>query len=94
MLGGKSIVDRADDLSGQPRTLVITAELDLLRDEGEAYGRALRAAGSPARIERIDGALHGFIVLPRFSRVLTKAYELINGFLDGDMTDSRTLDTP
>lgn len=84
----------ADDLSGQPRTLVITAELDLLRDEGEAYGRALRAAGSPARIERIDGALHGFIVLPRFSRVLTKAYELINGFLDGDMTDSRTLDTP
>lgn len=84
----------AEDLSGQPRTLVVTAELDLLRDEGEAYGRALRAAGTPTRIERIDGALHGFIALPRFSRALNRAYAHITGFLDGDMADSRPLDGP
>lgn len=84
----------ADDLSGQPRTLVVTAELDLLRDEGEAYGRALRSAGSPARIERIDGALHGFIALPKFARALSKAYEHITSFLAGDMTDSRPLEPP
>lgn len=84
----------AEDLSGQPRTLIVTAELDLLRDEGEAYGRALRAAGNPVRIERVDGALHGFIALPRFSRALTQGYQQVASFLDGDMTDSRPLDAP
>lgn len=82
----------AADLSGQPRALVVTAELDLLRDEGEAYGRALREAGVPARIERIDGALHGFIVLPRFARSLVRAYGHVRSFLDGDLADSRSLD--
>lgn len=84
----------AADLSGQPRALVMTAELDLLRDEGEAYGWALRAAGTPTRIERVDGALHGFITLPRVSRTLATSYELINAFLDGDMRDSRALVPP
>lgn len=73
----------ADDLSGQPRTLVITAELDLLHDEGDAYGEALRAAGNDVEIHTIDGALHGFITLPRFARSLRESYELINAFLDG-----------
>lgn len=72
----------AEDLSGQPATLLITAELDLLRDEGEAYGEALAAAGNRVRIHRVDGALHGFITLPRFSRSLREAYEVINEFLD------------
>ncbi|UYG16012.1 alpha/beta hydrolase [Brachybacterium huguangmaarense] len=72
----------ATDLSGQPSTLLISAELDLLCDEGEAYGRALAAAGVPVRLHRVDGALHGFITLPRFSRPLREAYEVINAFLD------------
>lgn len=84
----------AGDLSGQPRTLIVTAELDLLRDEGEAYGRALRAAGTAVRIERVDGALHGFIALPRFSRTLAQGYGHITSFLDGEMTASRELDEP
>lgn len=79
-----------EDPAGQPRTLVVTAEFDLLRDEGEAYGHALRAAGTPTRIERVDGALHGFIALPRFLRP-QEAYEHINSFLDGDLEDSREL---
>lgn len=74
----------ATDLSGQPRTLIITAELDLLRDEGEAYGRALEQAGNAVQIHRVDGALHGFIALPRFSRASREAYEMINTFLDDD----------
>lgn len=72
----------AEDLTGQPATLLITAELDLLCDEGEAYGRALAEAGTPVRMHRVDGAIHGFITLPRFSRALREAYEVINAFLD------------
>jgi acetyl esterase len=74
----------AGDLSGQPTTLLISAELDLLCDEGEAYGRALEEAGSTVRIHRVEGALHGFITLPRFSRSLRDAYAVINAFLDDD----------
>ena len=80
----------ADDLSDQPRTLLISAELDLLCDEGEAYGRALEAAGNEVRIHRVEGALHGFISLPRFSRSLREAYEVINDFLDEERPRART----
>lgn len=83
----------ATDLTGQPKTLLITAELDLLRDEGEAYGRALEQAGNEVRIHRVDGALHGFIALPRFARSLREAYEAINAFLDdGDAAEDRERD--
>jgi acetyl esterase len=77
----------ATDLAGQPETLLITAELDLLCDEGEAYARALEAAGNTVQVHRVDGALHGFIVLPRFSRSLREAYEVINAFLGDEPAD-------
>lgn len=74
----------AGDLTGMPRTLVLTAELDLLRDEGEAFGHALGRAGVPVRVDRIYRAAHGYITLPRFSRSVRRAYAVIDDFLNSD----------
>ena len=72
------------DLSHQPKTLIITAEFDPLRDEGEAYGRKLSEAGNIVEIHRIHDALHGFMSLnPSFKHV-KKAYRYINNFLKNE----------
>ena len=50
-------------LKGLPQTMIITGEADVLRDEGEAFARRLRAAGVPVTAARFQGIIHDFVML-------------------------------
>ena len=52
-----------EQLSGLPPALVITDEVDVLRDEGGAYGRKLRQAGVDVTTVRYEGVYHDFMML-------------------------------
>ena len=52
-----------EELTNLPQTLLITAEYDVLRDEGEAYAKKLRMAKVPVISTRYGGTIHDFVVL-------------------------------
>lgn len=64
-----------DDLSGLPPALVVVAENDVLRDEGEAYARRLTSAGVPTTSVRYNGTVHDFMMLNplRYTHATTAA---------------------
>jgi acetyl esterase len=69
----------AESLTDLPPALVQTCEFDPLRDEGEAYGRALQAAGNDVVIHRYDGAFHGMLC---FATALDQSKEMLGEIVD------------
>ena len=65
---------RAKDLTGMPPSVVVTAEFDPLRDDGEEFARRLKAAGNEVELIRMDGMMHGFIL---YYQSFHRAEELI-----------------
>lgn len=75
----------AANFEGLPPALIITAEYDVLRDEGEAYGEKLRAAGVPVTVSRYGGMCHAFFqlggVLDDARRAMTESIEALRSYL-------------
>lgn len=71
----------AGDVSRVAPAVVITAEFDPLRDEGEAYAAKLEAAGVVVTAKRYDGMVHGFFSMGAITPVADQAVALVMGVL-------------
>ncbi|MGM7722265.1 alpha/beta hydrolase fold domain-containing protein [Metabacillus sp. Hm71] len=78
----------ADSLENLPPALIITAEFDPLRDEGEAYGKRLSESGVAVKAIRYNGVMHGFVsfyeVMDRGNHALNEAVTYLNQAFYGE----------
>jgi acetyl esterase len=70
---------RAPDVSHLPPAVIITAEHDVLRDEGELYATRLVKAGVPVVFRRFDGQMHGFFTQVGILTATDEAIDFIAG---------------
>jgi acetyl esterase len=77
---------RADDLAGLPPTYVLTAEFDILRDEGEALVKKLREGGVDVTHERFEGTIHGFWRWMAATPKTREAIDEVGAWLAGALT--------
>ncbi|GAA2988488.1 alpha/beta hydrolase [Actinokineospora diospyrosa] len=84
---------RAQDLTSLPPAYIATAGFDPLRDEGEAYANALRAAQTPVILSRHPDLIHGYINFlaagPRFTQALLEATATLKAALTFSPKDPR-----
>ena len=67
-----------EDLSNLPNTLIVVAGCDPLRDEGIAYGEALKKAGNNVEIKIFKGQIHGFLTMGARIRDTNKLIKLVS----------------
>ena len=70
------------NLRNMPDTLILTAEFDPLRDEGEAFGEKLKEAGNRVEVHRIAGAFHGYFALGIKFLHVQESFAYVNRFLE------------
>lgn len=71
----------SENLRKLPDTLIITAEIDPLRDEGESYGNKLKEAGNNVTITQYKGVCHGFITMDKITNKADNAINQISLYL-------------
>lgn len=72
------------DFKDLPDTLIITAEIDPLRDEGEAYGNKLKKAENNVQVTRVNGVTHGFITMDKATDKADEALNKIYSYLQNE----------
>jgi acetyl esterase len=80
---------RASELSQLPPAIVVTAEYDVLRDEGEAYVTRLRAAGVTVEHRRFEGQMHGFFAMVGVLPGSAEAIDYVVGHLEPYLNGAR-----
>ncbi len=78
---GSPLLATAPRLARTPPALIVTASLDPLRDEGEAYAQALSAAGVEVTYDCVDGTIHGFVLFAGAIPLGRSTFETIGAWL-------------
>ena len=83
---------RAKSLAGLAPALILTAECDPTCDEGEEYGRAMKAAGVPVRIHRLEGLVHAVFYMSRYVPRTAEITQQIAAFVKSLQVEHKALE--